>query len=103
MEIYEKVFIYLTYLWYLFFVLAYFKLWEPAQTYYDLINFYYIFFIALTLIIRFNPIKYYKVTQTTRQMVFSAGISLLLLLGFSKIIKNVKQTGDKIMTIQKMF
>lgn len=101
MNFYEKIFIYLTYSWYVFFILAYFNLWEPAIDYYELINFYYILFLAMVLIIRFNPFFYYKFTESTRTMVFSAGVALLLSLGYSKIIINLYKTKTKIKNIIK--
>ena len=101
MDFYEKIFLYLTYSWYVFFILAYFNLWPKASEYYELINFYYALFLALVLILRFNPFVYYKTTETTRSMVFSAGIALLLSMGFSKIKHNLNKTKNKIKNIMK--
>ena len=101
MDFYEKIFLYLTYSWYVFFILAYFNLWHKATDYYELINFYYALFLAFVLILRFNPFVYYKTTETTRSMVFSAGIALLLSLGYSNIMQNLNKTKNKIKNIMK--
>ena len=41
MNIYKLIFMILNYSWYILFGLAYFKLWEPAHNYLEIITFYF--------------------------------------------------------------
>ena len=90
-EIYEEIFKYLTYSWYVLFIIAGLDLWDPAELYLAKITSYYQIFTALTLIYFFNPFMKTRMTKTHREMVFSAAIFILMSEGLEGIIEKIKQ------------
>ena len=63
MKLYEKLFMYLTYTWYILFALASMKLWTFAQLYLDKITYYYNLFLAVVLMYHFNPFMETEITE----------------------------------------
>jgi len=95
MEHYENLFIYLTYSYYIFFILAHSNLWKDAPIIFEEISFYYKVFVAGTLAILFNPFTKTQLTDLRRRMIFTGATSLLFGIGFTNIYNRVKDSLEK--------
>ncbi len=80
MKYYETLFIYLSYCYWLFFILSRFNFWTNAQYIFETISFYYHLFIALVLVILFHPftITTTNLTPIKRRMIFVSAMSFII-------------------------
>ena len=100
-DLYEEIFTYLTYSWYILFIIAGLDLWDPAELYLSKITSYYQIFTALTLIYFFNPFVKTRMTNTHKKMVFSAAIFILMSEGLDGIIEKIKHRALNAITGKK--
>ena len=80
MNYYEQLFIYLSYSYWLFFILSRFNFWNDAQYIFEQISFYYHLLIALVLAILFHPFtnKTVHLTPIRRRMIFVSAMSFII-------------------------
>ena len=80
MKYYEQLFIYLSYSYWLFFILSRFHFWTDALYIFEQISFYYHLLIALVLAILFHPFtnKTINLTPIKRRMVFVSAMSFII-------------------------
>tara|TARA_Y100001970_G_scaffold164036_1_gene200426 strand:+ start:2348 stop:2692 length:345 start_codon:yes stop_codon:yes gene_type:complete len=95
MKLYEMLFMYLTYTWYILFALASMKLWTFAQLYLDKITYYYNLFVALVLMYHFNPFIKTEITKTHKKMVFSAASFVFISVGLEQLIEDLRRDALK--------
>jgi hypothetical protein len=89
MNIYERVFLLLNYAWYILFVLAYFNIWSPANTYLKIVTFYFKTLVACIIIYFFNPYNKTKCNEVHRSIIFTAGTFLLFSEGLMSNFDNI--------------
>jgi len=77
MEFYENLFIYLTYLYWVLFVLNHAVGWNKAIYYFEYVSIFYQIFVAGILAILFNPLATPKLTKLRQRMVFTGATSLI--------------------------
>ena len=78
-KIYEKIFTFVTYTGYFLYILAIFGISNFAPKYLEYLKSFLKYYIAIILIILFNPYKKIQLySNFDRKMAFSAGIFLLL-------------------------
>lgn len=100
-EFTENIYIFITYSFYILYVLVYLGVWNSAPYYLDDLNYYMKIFVGTVLTITFNPFIRFRPSYIHRNISFSAGLLLLTsttLGGFQKRISNtVKRVKDEIL------
>ena len=81
MRTYEKIYTYLKYTLWILYIIVWLGVSELAPTYLDELHFYFNLFLAIGLIILFNPLKRLTYGDLDRKIAFSAGIALLTSVG----------------------
>jgi len=78
MTYYENIYKYGKILFYILYFLAFFGLWDKAPIYFKDVDYFFKIFIAIMLIILFNPLTNKTTfTKLHKKIVFSAGVFLL--------------------------
>ena len=89
--IYDNIFTYLTYSWYLFFIITKINLWDKSKIYLNEITFFYRVFISIVLLILFNPYRKINFTETHRKIVFSSAFFLITSDTLVELYHKIKQ------------
>jgi hypothetical protein len=87
-QLQEKIFKGLQYFSYLLYILIIFGLSYSAPKYLSLLNVYLPIYVSAFLLFRFNPWRELSFTEFDRQIVFQAGIFLLLTTSISTVLDN---------------
>ena len=77
LDIYDDIFTYFTYSWYLFFFVSKMGIWDKSTIYLNEITFFYRLFISIVLLILFNPYRKINFTEIHRKIVFTSAFFLI--------------------------
>ena len=78
MKYYEKLYIFMKLTLYVLYIVAFFGLWTRAPTYINYLHYYLRTFVAIALIIFFNPLMTERtLTKFHRDIAFSSGVLLI--------------------------
>lgn len=91
MNLFDYIFVILTFSWYIFYGLTFVNIIPNAQGYFLNFVFYYEVYVCLLLIFYFNPYKNITLTSVKKQMVFSASLMLLFSIGIKNILSKLTQ------------
>ena len=89
MNLFDYIFVILTFAWYIFYGLTFINIIPNAHQYFLTFVFYYEVYVCLLLIFYFNPYMNIKLNNVKKQMVFSASLMLLFSIGINKILGNI--------------
>lgn len=93
---YEKLYNILNIIVYSCLILAYLGLWTQAPDYLNTFDYYLKIFVAVVLVIVYNPFIRFRYTDFHRRLSFSAGIFLLTSTGLTSILNHFKHIKDKL-------
>lgn len=104
-QVQEKIFRGVKYLSYLLYFLIIFGLSYSAPKYLTLLNVYLPIYVSMFLLFRFNPWRALSFTEFDRQIVFQAGIFLLLTTSISTILVKyfINPAKEEAVKIKKKF
>ena len=90
MKLYENTYLYMTYLFYVLYVLTMFGLWNNSNKYLVIVKYTLQILIGIILVIMNNPFSKHKCTKTDKQIAFSAGIFVLTSTSLDTFIDLIK-------------
>lgn len=90
MKLYENTYLYMTYLFYVLYVLTMFGLWNNSNKYLVIVKYTLQILIGVILVIMNNPFSTHKFTKTDKQIAFSAGIFILTSTSLDTFINLIK-------------
>jgi hypothetical protein len=85
---------------YVLYFLNWFNLWHEAPEYLYEYNLYFQTAIAVIIIIIFNPVYKFKITDIHRKIAFSCGFFLFTNIGLNTLLTNVTMIRNKIRNIK---
>jgi hypothetical protein len=94
-ETYKNVFILLSLLWIVFYVIILFRLWNDALFYLDMLNYYYRLYMAGILLYFFNPWGTTGMDSFHRSLIFSTALYLIASTTITDFVKRTKEVTVK--------
>jgi hypothetical protein len=94
-ETYKNVFILLSLLWIVFYVIILFRLWNDALFYLDMLNYYYRLYMAGILLYFFNPWGTVGMDSFHRSLIFSTALYLIASTTITDFVKRTKEVTVK--------
>ena len=89
MNLFDYIFVILTFAWYIFYGLTFINIIPNAQQYFKTFSFYYEVYVCLLLIAYFNPYTDIKLTKIKKQIVFTSALMLLFSIGVNNIVDTI--------------
>ena len=94
-EMYKNIFILLSLLWIVFYVIILFRLWNDALFYLDMLNYYYRLYMAGILLYFFNPWTNVGMDSFHKSLIFSTALYLIASTTITDFVIRTKEVAKK--------
>lgn len=98
MRLYERFYLYGTYLFYILYIVTLFGLWKESPQYLKTLEYGLQILIGVILIVLNNPFYKHKYSKTDKEIAFSAGIFIITASSLSKFLQLLDSSISKIKT-----
>ena len=98
MKLYERFYLYGSYLFYILYVITLFGLWKESPQYLKTLEYGLQLLIGVILIVLNNPFSKHTYTKTDKKIAFSAGIFIITASSLTKFLQLLDNSISKIKT-----
>jgi len=95
MKLYESIYTYGSYLFYILYAITIFGLWNESKTYLNAVDYFLQLFISMLLIYFYNPLNNHTFGPIDKKIAFSAGIFLITSTTLNAFLKKIENPLSK--------